>query len=324
MKKIKKNLKRLPPAANFLLILCESLLKKQTFFSSRSETAFPVPSWVAGATRFLKKVGQKLLLISIILIMCGVGLFSQLKTAKLIATFDDKDKNYIDTVYCREKYETTFILPPERQIKKVVTGDPDEWEIVGKYGGRIVSVKPMQGATQTSLTIVTRSMKIYKFNIVNIDTVRNPGYDVMAIVEIREKNTTMEVISRGDNPVDEIKHRDEEILNDRRKLEQKKEQMLIKLNYNYKWKEKHFEIENVYDDGIFTYIVMPGTREIPAVYISAGKKSKSKSLEPIKYVVKPGLIVIHRVIEGKERILLRLGSEKDRKEAQIYRKKKGR
>ena len=283
--------------------------------------------WKSGnlfTKRFLVAEGKRFLLISIILIVSYVSLFGQLKTAKLISTFDDNEKNYIDTVYCREKYETTFILPPDRQIKKVVTGDPDEWEIVGKYGGRIVSVKPMQAATQTSLTIVTQSLKIYKFNIVNINTVPNPEFDVMAIVEIREKNTTMEVISRDEQPTDELKHREEESLSDRRRIEQKKEQMLIKLNYDYKWKDKHFAIENVYDDGIFTYIVMPGTKEFPAVYISAVKKIKSKSLEPIKYVVKPGMIVLHRVIGGKERILLRVGSEKDRKEAHIYRKKKRR
>lgn len=260
----------------------------------------------------------------LIILTSGICLFAQLKTAKLISTFDEKDKHYIDTVYCREKYETTFILPSNRTIKKVVTGDPDEWEIVGKYGGRIVSVKPLMEAGQTSLTIVAQNLKVYKFNIVNIDTVENPGYDVIAIVEIREKNTTMEVIKRDNCPGDELKHRDEENLSDRRQIEQKKEEMLIKLNYDYRWKDKYFDVENVYDDGIFTYIVMPGTREFPAVYISAGKKSKRKSLEPIKYVVKPGMIVIHRIIEDKERILLRLGSEKGRKESHITRKKKRR
>lgn len=265
---------------------------------------------------------KKILLISMIFVVCGVSLFPQLKTAKLISTFDDKDKNYIDTVCCREKYETTFILPPERKIKKVVTGDPDEWEIVGRYGGRIVSVKPMQEADQTSLTIVTQSMKVYKFNIVNIKTVPDPGYDVIAIVEIRDKHSTMEVITRGDQTGEDFRRRDEESLEDRRNIEKKKEEMLIKLNYDYKWKDKYFDVENVYDDGIFTYIVMPENREFPAVYISRDKKGKKKSIEPIKYVVKPGMVVIHRIIEGKERIILKLGEKKDKKESSIYRKKK--
>jgi type IV secretory pathway VirB9-like protein len=253
--------------------------------------------------------------------MSGAGLYAQLKTAKIISTFD-KDEHYIYTVYCREKYETTFILPQERHIKKIVTGDPDEWEIVGKYGGRFVSVKPLQAATQTSLTIITQSLKVYKFNIVNINTVQEAEYDVMAIVEIREKNTSMEVVGRDGQPAEESKHRDEENPGDRRQIEKKKEEMLIKLNYGYKWKDKHFAIENVYDDGIFTYIVMPRTKEFPAVYVSPGKKIKAKTLEPIKYVVKPGMIVIHRLTGGKERFLLRVGSEKNRKEAHIYRKKK--
>jgi type IV secretory pathway VirB9-like protein len=258
--------------------------------------------------------------------LCAIGssLFAQLKTAKLISTFDEKDKHYIDTVYCKEKYETTFILPPGRAIKKVVTGDPDEWEIVGKYGGRIVSVKPLQEAGQTSLTIITGSLRIYKFNIVNIDTVQNPGFDVMAIVEIKEKNSTMEVIKREAQTGDDLKLWDEQHHKDKRLIEQKKEELLLKLNYDYRWKDKYFEVENVYDDGIFTYIVMTKTKEFPAVYISSGKKGKKKSIEPIKYVVKPGMIVIHRIIESKENILLRLGSEKDKKEADIYRKKKRR
>ncbi len=47
--------------ANFSLILRESLLKKQAFWSRWLGTCFPGPSWVADAVRFLKKVGQKLL-----------------------------------------------------------------------------------------------------------------------------------------------------------------------------------------------------------------------------------------------------------------------
>ncbi len=252
----------------------------------------------------------------------GVAVVSQLKTAKLISTFDDKDKHYIDTVYCREKYETTFIIPPNRKIKKVVTGDPDEWEIAGKYGGRIVSVKPLQEAGQTSLTIITQSLKVYKFNIVNIMAVKNPGFDVIAIVEIREKSSAMEVITRESAAVDEIKHRAEEGFSDRRYVEKKKEETIINLNYDYRWKDKYFAIENVYDDGIFTYIVMTRTQEFPAVYISKGKKKKRKNLEPIKYVVKSGLIVIHRILPGKEIFVLRVGSGRDRKESTIYRKKR--
>ena len=47
------------PGAKLLLIPCESLHKKQAFSSTLSTTGFPVPSWVAGATRFLKKGGAK-------------------------------------------------------------------------------------------------------------------------------------------------------------------------------------------------------------------------------------------------------------------------
>ncbi len=279
-------------------------------------------------------------LIIILLVLC-VGAaswpvygYGQLKTAKLIATFDGKDKHYIDTVYCREKYETTFILPTDRKIGKAITGDPAEWEIEGKYGGRIISVKPLDGASHTSLTIITQSMQVYKFNIVNILTVENPGYDVIAIVEIREKNATMEVIGTpldqsggGGSALPLAKKATETTApltgNRDQYAEKKKEETLRNLDYGYRWKGKEFAIDNVYDDGLFTYIVMPQAREFPAVYVSSGGKKKTKYLEPIQYVVKPGLIVIHRLIRQKETFILRLGTRKDKnqKESVIYRKK---
>ena len=81
---------------------------------------------------------MKKAIITMILIFNVVVLFSQLKTAKLISTFDDKDKHYIDTVYCREKYETTFILSPQaddatfdRQIQSVS-------DLISKYGGNVL------------------------------------------------------------------------------------------------------------------------------------------------------------------------------------------
>lgn len=268
------------------------------------------------------KKKQKLILIAIVLSTMVAALYGQLKTAKMICTFDDKDRSFIDTVYCREKYETTFILPPGRAIKKAVTGDPDEWEIIGNYGGRIVSVKPLPAANQTSLTIVTQCMRVYKFNIINIKIIENPEFDVIAIVEIREKNTSMEVIKKFDTVGEETGNLDEDTnLTDRREIENKKEEVLINLNYDYKVDGKYFDIENVYDDGIFTYIIAPDSRECPAVYITK-KKNKKDEIEPIKYVVKPGRIVVHRLIDDEEKIVLRAGSGKDKKESRIYRNKK--
>jgi type IV secretory pathway VirB9-like protein len=273
----------------------------------------------------LVAAGKSLAIILILIVMAnwiGAGLYGQLKTAKMVCTFDDKDRSFIDTVYCREKYETTFILPVGKAIKKAVTGDPDEWEIIGNYGGRIVSVKPLPAADQTSLTIVTQCMKVYKFNIINIKIIEKPEFDVIAIVEIRDKNTSMEVIKKDDSLEAEGKLLDEEAhLTDIREIENKKEEILINLDYDYEFERKYFDIENVYDDGIFTYIIAPDNRECPAVYIMK-KKNKKDELEPIKYVVKPGRIVVHRIIGDEEKMVLRSGSGKDKKESIISRKKK--
>lgn len=242
------------------------------------------------------------------------GLFGQVKTERLVAVFAEGEYRHIYTVYCREKYETTFILPKERAIKEAFSGDPDAWEIVGKYGGRLISVKPLANAGQTSLTIVSQSMTVYKFTLVNIRTAKESGVEVAAIVEIREKTGGMAVIGQPDEYETKTQAGDTPFAGP------KDEKTLARLNGDYVFHDRYFSVQRVYDDGVFTFIAMPGGRDLPAVYIS---DKKGKVLEPVRYVVKPGLLVIHRLIAGNQAILLRSGSGKDKKETRIFRSKQG-
>lgn len=265
----------------------------------------------------MMKYLKPLLIILLIWVCFQVPLFCQLKTAKLVATFDEKDKHYIDTVYCKRKYETTFILPEHRKIAQAVVGDPDEWEVLCEPGGRILSVKPLHQAGQTSLTIITRSTRVYKFNIVNIDTVSNPGFDVMAVVQIREQNTSMRVIDKEEPknpPSKETLIRQEQVKE--LEAEKQKEELMSQLNASYVWSDHLFAIERVYDDGIFTYIVMPESREVPQVY--RARIGKEKIMLPVYTVFRGGTIVLHFLVSKEDMLVLMRASDKKKESNRSY------
>jgi hypothetical protein len=78
-----------------------------------------------------------------------------------------------------------------------------------------------------------------------------------------------------------------------------------------------FRIEKVFDNGIFTYIVLPSSQNRPAMFLNSGKE-----LEPVRYIDKGSYYLVHRVLTGKKECF-RLVLGRDESEIWIHDTKKG-
>ena len=88
-------------------------------------------------------------------------------------------------------------------------------------------------------------------------------------------------------------------------MAESRQRLLAAANSRYRVKGQAFQIRRVVDDGVFTYLVMPGSRERPAVF--RGRSDKDKELQPVKYVDKGEYYQIHHVLAGGEKFFLKAG-----------------
>lgn len=231
----------------------------------------------------------------------SVIVFAGAKTK--VCNFDGLNSNKIYTIYCRIGFATAFEVPKGTEIREFVIGDPKLWkaEASGRYG----FVRPFKKGINTSLSIITTNDEIFVFDLVESDKT------VVGKVIVEKDNTNFfknkvkrEVATKVVEKEKIIKAEYEA------KLEAEKEKifkdLLFSINKNYIVKNNVFQVGEVADNGVFTYITFQG-QDKPAVYVA--KRNKKKNFEPVKYVEKDGYYEVHYILEPGEKFYLKLGEK---------------
>ncbi len=208
--------------------------------------------------------------------------------------FNGNRDREIRKILCETSCTTMFVLPKSEVIADIIepTG---EW-IINCDNKRFVYVVPAKRGIHSSLDIITKNSKIYSFILEEISgQITSSG--VVKKVMIGERFFSSNNV---ENRMDFSKR-------DKIKRTVRNE------NSNYKIRDKFFKVTKVVDDGITTKIYFGLSRVRPAVFVR--KKGKS-GYEPVRYHDNGKFYIVHRIINRKEVIVLKVG----RYEAKIRRR----
>ena len=225
----------------------------------------------------------------------------------LVCDFDGDNASKVYKIVTAPGIGTTFRLPDDWKITDFVVTDPKAFH--GESNGTIGIVTPLLPNKSTSVSIYTDNDRLFVFHLTSEPD--NSGYvDQLVVVEC----SNLELFSQ------KVRTEAQRVSKDRLEeaetrcnasLEQKarevKEQMLFTINSDYEISDRYFSIDQVADDGIFTYIRLAKTQNRPVVYV--GEKNDQKKLEQVKYTDEGEYYVVHRVLKaGNMRFFLKLGN----------------
>lgn len=173
-----------------------------------------------------------------------------------------------------------------------VVGDSLQWRVSG--GPRNIYVKPVREDLETSLTLVT-TKRTYQFQLVS-GSKKSPNVYQKVSFEYPEREA-------------EIKFKIEAETAVVRAEESRISQQVIapsvdpaSLNFNFDIiGEASFKPNSVYSDNKFTYIRMPSTQDMPAIFLI--EENGEPSL--INYKVKENVVIVERLAK---RLLLKIGA----------------
>lgn len=261
----------------------------------------------------------------ILILIMAVGLFSlcirinaQVRTSAVVFEYEHTDIIY--NVYTKIGFATAIELSEGQSIKHFVIGDPKWWKAESE--GRFSFVRPLETGIQTSLAIITMDGKILVLNLIEISELKKQGNGVELIAKAKLKFIDDKFFR--ERPENHAPSKDEQIIKfqaehqKKDKLDHQKQERTIKaklaeerfrvisnLKQNYKIKDKHFSIESVSDDGIFTYINVESSTIRPAVFMNRD----GDNLEPVKYIDRNGIYVVHAVLKRYEQFVLKVGKK---------------
>jgi type IV secretory pathway VirB9-like protein len=221
---------------------------------------------------------------------------SEVRATTLNADFTGSHQNQVYSIFSKTDYVTTVVLPKKRSAKHVVCGDIKAWSL--QCDGKFIFIKPLRHSLHTSLTIVTDNNRVYIFNLIE-QSLKSRTYEITAKVNIKDEQDNLHLkrdephqFSKESNPTFNDYHNHKSRLT-----------TAGAVKVRYRVKKNRFHIEEVYDDGIFTYIYMPHAQVKPAIFIKRGRHK-----EPVKYVDNGDRIVVHGVIHKREKLVLVVGN----------------
>lgn len=206
------------------------------------------------------------------------------------------DANNTYTILARPKSVTDIALHPGENIVALAVGDTTQWVITKTTGH--VFIKPIQADIATTATLVT-DQRTYQLTLraspENGKFYQRVSWNYPDIL-IFEREQRAIAQKRTDTERDRLAST---IASPGVSLE--------KLNWDYKIKgEASFKPQQVFDDGKFTWIMLPKVQEIPAVFMMSGDSSKG---ELLNYNIRGQYMVIQRLVPE---IMLKLGEKEIR------------
>ena len=260
---------------------------------------------------------KKILMLIIAVSLC-IRINAQIRTSAVVFEYEHTDIIY--NIYTQIGFATAIELSEGQSIKHFVIGDPKWWKAESE--GRFSFVRPLETGIQTSLAIITMDGKILVLNLIEISELKKQGNGVELIAKAKLKfindkffgeRAKNHYLSKDEKIVEIQKERHkkekiEKLKNDRlikSKLAEERFRFITELKQNYKIKDKHFSIKSVSDDGIFTYMNVEGSKIRPAVFINRD----DDNLEPVKYIDRNGIYIVHAVLKRNEQFVLKIGKK---------------
>lgn len=193
-------------------------------------------------------------------------------------------------VLTRPKSITDIVLHPDEEIVGLALGDTFQWQIKDVKGH--IFVKPLRPNISTSVTLVT-SARTYQFTL---QSSPEDGlwyqrvsftYPQLMVIE-RER----QVIARRVQEA-EVSRLDAQIASPKFSPEE--------LNFNYSIQgDASFRPTQVFDNGKFTWVLMPKTQDMPAFFMV----SEDGGVELINTHMRGEYVVVQRLVN---KLLLKLG-----------------
>ncbi len=199
-------------------------------------------------------------------------------------------------LHCAVGMTTQIALAPgEGLIEDPHIGDSIEWRVTG--GPTNIYIKPVRPDLTTSLSLVTNK-RIYQFQLFS-----GPVSNYEQMVSFHYPQDEMRV------KLHEVQQQ-QAMAQQQAALTAEQHASLVslkidpnKLNFAYTVHGKAaFRPENVFDDGRFTYLLMPHLQDLPAAFLV----DSQGNLTLVNYITRGDYLVIERVAS---RISLKLGKE---------------
>lgn len=209
-------------------------------------------------------------------------------------------------VLTRPKSVTDIVLHPDEEVVGLALGDTFQWQVKDTKGH--IFIKPLRPNISTSVTLVTTA-RTYQFTLHSSPEdgawYQRVGFSYPTLMVI-ERERERERVAAAKRIEDTEKNRlAAQVVSPRVALEN--------LNFDYTIDgDASFRPLQVFDDGKFTWLRLPKTQDMPAVFLVA----EDGGVELINTHLRGDYVVVQRLVD---KLLLKLGKT----EVKVARQGKG-
>ncbi len=242
----------------------------------------------------------------VILLCCLMTLATAAITPQTVeCNFDGANRNKVYSLASGTGVGTTFRLPEGWEIQDFVVTNNKSF--FGQSNGTVGVVKPLEPNADTSVILSTANGQCFVFHLTS-----KPADEVAALVVVDIHDQNFFNIRVGREVADQVRQKadameKEHLAQLEKETAEARKKLLFSLETGYQVKNDCFQVRRVVDDGIFTYVLLPGSQDRPAVFVA--ERNKEKELQPVKYVDLGDCYQIHRVLSGNEKFYLKSGDK---------------
>jgi type IV secretion system protein VirB9 len=215
-------------------------------------------------------------------------------------------------VHTKVRFTTMIILPAHERILDYVCGDKDFWIVSGAEN--LAYVKPAKAGAETNLNLVTASGAVYSFLLTEGSA--PPDLKLYVVPDASLASSTVErkyytaaemdalraTAEEAKKALDEANVSAQKTVDERVAAFRAAYPIQLRFPYQFRVREKPFDVTAIYTDGTFTFIRAEAT-ELPALYeIRDGRPNL------VNFEVERGVYVVPKVLErgylviGKQRL----------------------
>jgi len=217
--------------------------------------------------------------------------------------FDGANRHRVYSLVSAPGVGTTFLLPDGWAILDFVVTNNKSF--FGQSNGTVGVVKPLEADADTSVIIATDGGHCFVFHLTS-----RPAAEAAAlvVVDIHDQEFFRHRLQQAVTA--QVREKNDELERQfAARLEQEttaaRRSLLFSVDTRYHVRHDHFRIRQTVDDGVFTYVLLPESRERPVVFV--GERDKDEELQPVKFTDTGDYYQIHKVLAGKEKFFLKYG-----------------
>jgi len=202
---------------------------------------------------------------------------------------------------------TNIEVPPDEVIEGFYLSDTTFWRFVVAKDQARVLVKPGEPGVTNSGTLVT-DKRVYELSFRAVPD-GEPWYQRVQWDQVKDEAQAWgvfePVFSGTQQQGGVVDYSEPHSMGGSPKTQANADEVAVDASrVNFRWRilgDAPFRPSAVFDDGKFTYLRMPNVQDYPAIFVEdAGK------MRVVDYVVKNGIVIIHRISDA---IVLRLDNQ---------------